>query len=146
MSVIIISWIFRRLLKAGVPEEWADRLAKPLLIAGLVLLGIVCAIGAVQLHDRGVIDDYEKDRAIASIEATDKAAEQRARDEIENFKQEQEMRDAIDAAPESDVPLHPAISAAVCLQLRPSERERTPACRSAGGDGAGTRSIKRSGN
>ena len=144
MSIFILSWIFKRLVGWGVPDEWAQKLAKPLLVAALIAASLLAAWGAIQLHDRGVIRDYEKDRAIASIEARDEAADERARDSIENFKQEQEMRDAIANAPESDVPLHPAISAAVCAQLREEQRERTAACRSAGGDGTGTRSIRRS--
>lgn len=143
MTLLALSWVFRQLVKLGVPDKWADRLAKPVLVAGLIAAGLAAMWGAKALYDHRLIERHEERRELDSIDARDGAADERARDVIGNYEMERELRDAINAAPESDTPLHPASVALGCQRLRRAGVELPPACGPDRGDGSETRSVRR---
>lgn len=141
-----VSFIAVKLVRWGLSQRVAEKLAPPVLFAGLLLCAaLLAALAAlaVHLHDKGVIEEHEQQRELRSIDARDGAADQRARDVIGNYEMERELRDAIEAAPESDAPLHPAIVALNCQRLRRAGIQLPPACGPAGGDGSEARSVRR---
>ena len=116
------------LAKWGVPDE----LQKPLQWAILVALAIAAFFAIKAIYDASVVDDYEKDRAVESIEARDTAAERRAEDAIKNAETEKELIDAIEQAPEGGE-LSPAARALACQRLR-NAGVISPACGSDSGN------------
>lgn len=113
------------------------KFAKPITIALLVLAAIAVLFAIKAAYDASVVDDYENDRAIESIEARDDAATARANDAINNAQNEKELNDAIDAAPKGGE-LSPAARALACERLRRRGGELPAACRSGSGDGSET--------
>lgn len=93
----------------------------------VAVLGLMWAAKAA--YDASVIDDYEDERAIESIEARDQAAEQRATDTIRNTIAEKEARDAINSVPASD-----ARHRLACLRQHRLGRDPV-SCRRYRGDG-----------
>lgn len=92
-----------------------------LAVAGLILSAKVA-------YDASVIDDYEGERAIESIEARDEAADQRSTDAIKNTESEREAHEAINSVPADD-----AQRALDCLRLARVNIFPT-ACGRVGGD------------
>ena len=111
------------LAKWGVPEE----LQKPLRWAILIVLAIIAFFAVKAIYDSSVVEDYENERAVESIEARDTAAEQRANDAIQNAETEKELIDAIEQAPAGGT-LSPAAIAFGCQRLRNRGGELPPAC------------------
>lgn len=101
------------LAKWGVPDE----LQRPLRWAILIALAIAAFFALKAIYDASVVEDYETDRAVESIEARETAAEKRADDAIKNAETEKELIDAIEQAP-SGGELSPAARALACQRLR----------------------------
>ncbi|NVD44380.1 hypothetical protein [Qipengyuania atrilutea] len=116
------------LAKWGVPEE----LRRPLQWAILIALAVLAFFAVKALYDANVVEDYENERAVESIEARDTAAEQRATDAIANAETEKELIDAIEQAPEGGE-LSPAARALACQRLR-NAGVVSAACGSDGGN------------
>lgn len=111
------------LAKWGVPEE----LQKPLRWAILIAAAIAAFFALKAIYDANVVEDYENERAVESIEARDTAAEQRAADAIRNAEDEKELIDAIEQAPKGGA-VSPAAVALGCERLRRRGGELPPAC------------------
>ena len=82
----------------GIPERFKK-------IAAWVAIAIGAAIlltGAKLAYDASVIDDYEQDRSIRSIDARDRSAEDRAQDAINNVLAEMDRERAIAQAQASE--------------------------------------------
>lgn len=102
----------------GVPK-WA-------VIAGLVVLVILGGgVSWCAIRD-SIIDDHEAKVAKRAAPATNKAADERAKDAINQSKNEQEAHDAIQAQP--DQPISPTSRALACKRLRDAGKH-PPACR-----------------
>lgn len=110
------------LAKWGVPEE----LQRPLRWAILIAAAIAAFFAIKAIYDASVVEDYENERAVESIEARDTAAERRAEDAIENAATEKELIDAIEQAPAGGT-LSPAARALACERLR-NAGVISPAC------------------
>lgn len=125
-----MTFLFPLLAKWGIPEklrapvQWA-------IIAALVIAGFF-AVKA--MYDSSVVEEHEEEKAIATIEARDDAAEARADDAIRNTLDEKETLDVIEAAPKGGT-LSPAARALACKRLRDIGRV-PPACGPEGGDGS----------
>ena len=115
--------------KWGVPEA----LRKPLQWAIFIAAAIAAFFAVKAIYDASVVEDYENERAVESIEARDTAAEQRANDAIQNAETEKELIDAIEQAP-SGGEVSPAARALACERLRNRGGELPAACRSEGGN------------
>jgi hypothetical protein len=111
------------LVKFGVPEK----MLKPVQWAIFALAIVLAFLAAKAIYDASVVDDYEKDRAVESIDARDDAAEQRAKDTIKNTVNEKDRNDAINAAPTTGT-LSPAARALACERLRQRGGELPPGC------------------
>lgn len=112
-------------------------LAKALGIAICVLGLILFLITAKALYDRSVVNAHEAEREAQASEAREEAADQRATDTIVNTRREEELHNAIDAAPKGGT-LSPAARSLACERLRRQGRI-PPACRPASGDGSEAR-------
>lgn len=111
----------------------SQRLAKVAAWAALGIAALALLWLAKTLYDRSIVEDHEAKREAAASGAREIAADARATDTVTNTKSEQEMHDAINAAP-SGGSLSPAAHALACERLR--KRGRIPAaCGSERGDG-----------
>ena len=117
------------LAKWGVPEE----LRKPLQWAILIALAVAAFFAVKAIYDASVVEDYENERAVESIEARNTAAEQRANDAIQNAQTEKELIDAIEQAPVGGE-VSPASVALGCERLRKRGGELPAICGSEGGN------------
>lgn len=103
-------------------------------IAGFITLGMlllaVLSLGKCA-YDASVIEGHENERELEAADARETASEQRVEDAIENAKNEEELKDVIQAAPGGT--LSPAALALSCERLRRSGRV-PPACRREGGN------------
>lgn len=114
----IIGWLIAK----GI----APRFARPLAIAGLVII-LLAAMGTALCSIRkDAVDDHEAKVQARARPATDKAAAERGRDTIATSKHEQELHDVIAAQP--DQPISPTSRALSCKRLRDAGRN-PPACR-----------------
>lgn len=100
------------LVAKGIPLKHARPLAFAAL--ALVLLGLLW--GAKCAYDRAVIAKHEAKIEARARPATDKAADERARDAIANAKTEEELHAAIAAQP--DQAIAPTSRALACARLR----------------------------
>ncbi len=100
--------------------------ARPLAFAALALVLLSLLAVAKCSYDRAVIAKHEAKTEARARPATDKAADERARDAIANAKTEKELHDAIAAQP--DQPISPTSRALSCERLRKA-RIDSPACK-----------------
>ena len=110
------------LVAKGVPEK----AARLILTAGIFLLVLGVFAGAVALLKHKGQQEYVAKVEHRAAPATNKAADERATDAIQNAKSEQEMHDVIAAQP--DQPIAPTSHARACEQLRRAGRN-IAACR-----------------
>jgi hypothetical protein len=109
-------------LKIGI----APKFAKAAVIAALVF-GTLTMLGVAKCtYDRNVIEKHEARIQNRARPATDKAADERARDTIQNARNEQERHDVIAAQP--DQPIAPTSRALACKRLSDAGKH-PPACR-----------------
>lgn len=109
-----------------------QRFAKPAAIGSAILLLIALLSIGKCVYDRHVVATYVDKVQVKASHATDKAADQRAKDTIRNDQNEKELHDAINAAP-GGTP-SPAAHALSCKRLH--KIGRYPAsCGPAGPDG-----------
>lgn len=118
----MISFLATALIGAGVSKK----LATPLVYLGLIAAGVGTFFVAKAIYDHAVIQKHEQKIEHRARPATDQAANERARDQIQNSKDEQEMHDVIAAQP--DQPITPTSRAHACEQLRRAGRH-SAACR-----------------
>lgn len=115
-------------------KQVSDRVSR---ILGIITLGVVMlsllGIGKCA-YDGAVIAKYEAKKEAKAAPAREAAADQRLEDQIINTKNEEELIDAIEAAPQGGT-LSPAARALACQRLRKLGRI-PPACRPEGGDGS----------
>lgn len=114
----------------GVPES----LRRPFgwLVVAVALIALLW--GLKGCYDDALIVDHEAEREAAASGARETAADQRASDTLTNAKNEEDLHNAIDAAPKGGM-LSPAALALNCERLR--KLGRIPAaCRAAGSDGS----------
>src|SRR4051812_9481303 len=84
-------------LKLGI----APRFAKGAVIAAFVVIAVM-ALGVTKCaYDRSVIEKHDAKIIERAQPATDKAAEERARDTITQAKNEQEAHDAVHSVPDA---------------------------------------------
>lgn len=118
-------------------KEVAYKTAKVLgfITLGLLLIAVL-SLGKCA-YDASVIEQHETEREVKAGAAREEAADQRLRDQINNARDEKELHDVIEAAPEGGE-VSPAARALACERLR--RIGRIPAaCRPEGGDGAEAR-------
>ena len=99
-------------LAPRIGEKWAKPVAWAIIAAAiLAVLGTAkCA------YDRSVIDKHNQKLEQRAKPATDKAAEERAKDTIANAKHEEDLHNAIASQP--DQPISPTSRALSCERLR----------------------------
>jgi hypothetical protein len=110
----------------GVPAK----LVKPLIYGVLVVLVLGALWGGKCAYDKSVIDSHEAKIEQRAKPATDQAATERAQETIAIQQHEQEMHNAIAAAP--DQPIAPSSHVRACEQLRRAHRH-SPSCRGPAG-------------
>lgn len=118
----MFSFLLPLALKLGIPA----RFAKFAVIAALVALGIALLGLGKCAYDRSVIKTHDTKIQERARPATDKAAEERARDTITQAKNEQEAHNAVHSVPDA-APAAPS-HALACQRLRKLGRN-PPACR-----------------
>lgn len=122
---MIITFLIAKFGAWGLPEPVRKLAAWATVIAAAV--AILWAAKAA--YDASVISDHEQDKAVQTIDALDRSAEDRAVDAIKNMIDEKEREDAIENVPDgSDYQL-----AADCLRLAKINRFPEP-CRRDGGN------------
>jgi hypothetical protein len=109
---MIMAFLTAHFARWGVPQRFRE----PLAWITLILAAIALLASMKALYDASVIDDHETERAVRSIDARDKAAEDRAADTIANSQAERERNDAIAKA--SDGPPSDADRMLNCQRLR----------------------------
>lgn len=122
---MIITFLIAKFAAWGLPEPVRK------LAAWATVIAAACALlfAAKAAYDASVIDDHEQDKAVQTIDALDRSAEDRAVDAIKNMIDEKEREDAIENVPDgSDYQL-----AADCLRLAKINRFPEP-CRRDGGN------------
>lgn len=103
-----------------------ERLARIIANIGIFLLfaGVLGGVYACVRSD--AVSDHEVKIEQRAQPATNKAADERAKDEIHNSKQQEERRDVIEAQP--DQPIAPTSRALACKRLSEAGKH-PPACR-----------------
>jgi hypothetical protein len=103
----------------------SEKAARAMVIVGLFLL-VLGVLGGIVLYIRkDAVNDHEAKIEHHAVQATNKAADERAKDTINNAKHEQELHDAIHAVP--DAPPAGPSHALACKRLRDLGRH-TAAC------------------
>lgn len=121
---MIITWLIGKFAAAGLPEPVRKIAAYATLV--VVVAGVLW--GAKAAYDASVVEDHENKRAIESIDARDKSAEERADDIIKHTIEEKEAQDAIKSVPGADAQLR-----LDCLRLQRAGIDAEP-CRRFGSD------------
>lgn len=114
----LIGWLILK----GFSEKQA-RAISYLGIAALILAALGTALCAIR---KDAVEDHQAKLEQRAKPATDKAADERAKDTIAVAKSEQEAHDVIAAQP--DQPIAPTSHALACKRLRDAGRT-PPACR-----------------
>lgn len=109
----MISLVLPLIAKLGVPERF-QRIAA---WAALIIAAIALLASAKAIYDRSVIADHEKYKTVESIEARDKAAEERAADTIRNADAERQREEAIRTAPNAGATVAPSTRALNCKRI-----------------------------
>lgn len=115
-----------------VPKMIPEPLRKAAVWATLILSVTALLWAAQILYDRSIVREHEQKRAAKSIEAREKASEERAADTLRDAANEKGRNDAINAAPTGGA-LSPAELSLNCRRLHDLGREPA-ACRHTGGD------------
>lgn len=110
----MIGLIIPLVAKLGVPKRF-QRIAAWI---GVVATAIALLWAGWAILKASIIDDHEKNRAVRSIDARDKSAEERADDAVRNLLAEKDREGAIKAAPNAGATLAPSTVAANCARLR----------------------------
>jgi hypothetical protein len=118
----VIALLIRLALKLGI----APRFAKGAVLAGLFVAALLTVGGVVMWIRHDAVSDHEAKVERRARPATDKAADERARDTIHNAKTDQERHNVIKAQP--DQPISPTSHALACRRLHDAGRD-PPACR-----------------
>lgn len=115
-------------------EAWLAFKALPKWAHGALLIaaGFTAFLIWDHFDDRAAVKQAEAKREAKAQPARDKAAEERVTDAARNAAQQENYREAIEAAPGGE--LSPAARALACQRLRNIGRI-PPACRPEGGDG-----------
>jgi choline-glycine betaine transporter len=103
-----------------------DAAAKWIVSAGLFLAALLFLFGLWSWVKHDIIAQHDAKLEQRAKPATDKAADERANDAIENARNEKEAHDAIAAQP--DQPISPTSRALSCKRLHDIGRN-PPACR-----------------
>lgn len=124
---MIITFLIAKFTAWGLPEP-VRRVA-----AWATVIAAACALlfAAKAAYDASVIDDHEQDKAVQTIDALDRSAEDRAVDAIKNMIDEKEREDAIKSAPTGDA-LSDADLRLNCLRLKALGRVPEPCRRFSG--------------
>lgn len=130
-------WIIIARIGAFIPSLFGFspslKASRTLGVVTLIALAILLFFGGKALYDRSVVNDYKAQQEVKAGKAREAAAETRVEDAIKNAKNEEDLHDAINAAPKGGS-LSPAAHALACERLRKLGRV-PPACRPASGDG-----------
>jgi hypothetical protein len=102
-----------------------EKLARLIAYAGLIAVLLAMLGTAICSIRKDAVDDHEAKIEARAKPATDKAADERARDTIATAQHEQELHNAIAAQP--DQPIAPTSRALACKRLRDAGRH-PPAC------------------
>lgn len=94
----------------------SERMARIAAYAGLILVIASAFTLAIHLIRKDAVSDHQTKVEQRARPANDKAANERAKDAIDNAKSEQEMKDAIQAQP--DQPIAPTTRSLSCERLR----------------------------
>ena len=103
-----------------------ERGARAIAYAGLALVILAMLGAAICSIRKDAVEDHQVKVEARARPATDQAAKERAKDAIEQAKDEQEAQDAIAAQP--DTPIAPTSRALACQRLRDAGRNPA-ACR-----------------
>jgi hypothetical protein len=124
---MIITFLIAKFAAWGLPEP-IRRVA-----AWTTVIAAACAIlwAAKAAYDASVVNDHERDKAITTIDALDRSAEDRAVDAIKNMIDEKEREDAIKSAPTGDA-LSDADLRLNCMRLKALGRVPEPCRRFSG--------------
>jgi hypothetical protein len=112
-SMAVISFLVSRFAALGLPEP----LRKAAAWVTLILAALALLAAGKALYDRSIIEDHEKDRAVESIEARDKASEERATDTIANIEAARAREEAIRGAQNDGAAIPPSTRALNCKRL-----------------------------
>ncbi len=115
----------------------APRFARPLAYAGLALLLLAMLGTALCAIRKDAVEDHQTKIEARARPATDKAADERARDTIAAATNERITRDEIAAQP--DQPISPTSRTLACRRLSNAGRDLPAACRPERSDGAQAR-------
>lgn len=110
----IITFLAANFIPRLIPEP----LRKAAVWATIIAIAIALTWTGKAIYDRSVIRDHEQERAAKSIEARDKAAEERAADTIRDRMAENEREEAIRSAPNGNATLAPSTQALNCERIR----------------------------
>ena len=124
---MIITFLIAKFATWGLPEP-VRRVA-----AWATVVASACALlfAAKAAYDASVISDHEQDKAVQTIDALDRSAEDRAVDAIKNMIDEKEREDAIKSAPTGDA-LSDADLRSNCVRLKALGRVPEPCRRFSG--------------
>lgn len=101
-----------------VPKFIPEPMRKAAVWVAVVMAAIALLWAAKAMYDRAVIREHEQERAAKSVEARDKAAEERAADTIRDRTAENEREEAIRSAPNGNATLAPSTLALNCQRLK----------------------------
>lgn len=100
-----------------VPKLIPERLQRFAAWVMVVMAASLLAIVGWNMIKSSVIHDHEHERAAKSIEARDKASEERAADTIRDRTTENEREEAIRSAPNGNATLAPSTQALNCKRI-----------------------------
>ncbi len=128
-----MGYVIGKIIAWGVPTKFA----RPVAYIGLTLLILAALWGGKCAYDASVIAKHDAKVEARARPATDKAADERARDTIAAANNERITRDEIAAQP--DQPISPTSRALACKRLSNAGRGLPAACRSERSDRAQAR-------
>lgn len=100
-----------------VPKFIPEPLRKAAVWTTLIVAAIALLWAAKAMYDRSVVREHEQERAAESVEARDKASEERAADTIRDRTAENEREEAIRSAPNGNATLAPSTQALNCKRI-----------------------------
>lgn len=110
----VITFLAAKFGMWGVPEP----IRKAAAWAALITAALALLWAGKAIYDASVVREHETERAVKSIDARDKSAEDRADDAVRNLLAEKDREGAIKAAPNAGATLAPSTVAANCARLR----------------------------
>ncbi len=128
-----MGFLISKIIAFGIPSKFA----RPVAYAAIIAILIAILAAGKCSYDRAVVAKHEAKIEARARPATDKAADERARDTIAAANNERITRDEIAAQP--DQPIAPSSRVLSCKRLSNAGRDLPAACRYQGSDRAQAR-------